>query len=361
MSTKPLLISYSSSNACEKVTWRCGTNIALIKHFGKRERQLPSNPSLSMTLSEIGIETTIEYEFIDATRYPGVHFSYEGVDNEIFTKRISSFIANLILDIPILSRLRMTITSRNTSANTDGIIMPSNVFSSLSLCLCSIEEKFEGSVSGNKDFFQKASYLARLGSGSACRSIYGGYAVWADSEEHPTFSNLYAQPFPFKVHATFQKMQDTLLIVSKERINLSNHAYHAIIKAHPDANSRFGQARKNFKLLLKALQTGEINVFIKVIEAEALSIDKLLKSTPDGKSALQPASEAIIEKITAFREETGIPVCFTFDINPNIHLLYPEAYKKDVHTFIKQELLSYCEEGALIFDKIGDKPERLNV
>jgi len=357
MSSKPLLISYSSSNACEKITWRCGTNIALIKHFGKRERQLPSNPSLSLTLSAIAIETTIEYEFIDSIRHPGVIFSYEGFNNEIFTKRVSSFINNLILDIPVLSRIRMTITSRNTSPNSQGIIMPSNIFSSLALCLCSIEERFEGSVTGNKDFFQKASYLARLGSGSSCRSVYGGYVVWADSEEHPTFSNLYGQPYPFEVHPTFQNIQDTVLIVSKERTNISNHDYHALIKAHPDATSRFGQARKNFKLLLKALQTGEINVFIKVIEVEALSINELLKSIPEGKSILLPASQAIIDKTIAFREETGIPVCFTFDIGPNIHLLYPEAYKKDVRSFITEQLLSHCDEGIVIYDTIGQGPE----
>jgi diphosphomevalonate decarboxylase len=360
MAGQPLLISYSSSNACNKITWRCGTNIALVKHFGKRERQLPSNPSLSMTLSNIGVETNIEYEFIEAIRFPGVHFSYEGVNNESFTKRVTSFIDNLILDIPILSRLRMTITSKNITPNTDGIIMPSNVFSSLSLCLCSIEEKLEGSVSGNKDFFQKASYLARLGSGGACRSVYGGYVIWGDSEEHPTFSNLYGQPFPFALHPTFQKMQDAVLVVSKSRGQISNHPFHAFIKSHPEAMNRFGQARKNFKLLLRALQFGEINVFIKVVEAEAMSISELLKTASDGDRILKPESTAIIEKIVAFREETGIPVCFTYDIGPNVHLLYPEAYKKDVGLFIQKNLLPHCEDGLVIYDTIGTEPILVN-
>lgn len=361
MSTKPLLISYSSSNACNKVTWRCGTNIALIKHFGKRERQLPSNPSLSMTLTDIAIETTIEYEFIEAIRFPGVHFTYEGVNSESFTKRIASFIDNLILDIPILSRVRMTIHSRNLTPHTEGIIMPSYVFSSLSLCLCSIEEKFEGSVSGNKDFFQKASYLSRLGSGGACRSIYGGFVVWGDTEEHPTFSNLHGAPYPFDVHPTFKNLQDAVLVVSTERQNISNQAYHTFIKSHADALIRFGQARKNFKLLLKALQTGEINVFIKVVEAEALSIHEILLSAPDGDKILTSESLAIIDKITAFRNDTGIPVCFTFDIGPNIHLLYPEAYKKDVNAFIEKQLTSHCVDGTVIYDKMGHEPTQIQV
>lgn len=359
MSTKPLLISYSSSNAYGKVTWRCGTNIALIKHFGKRERQLPSNPSLSLTLENIAIETTIEYEFIEAIRFPGVHFTYEGINNDSFNKRVSSFIDNLILDIPILSRLRMTIHSRNVTPHTEGIIMPSYVFSSLSLCLCSMEEKLEGSISGNKDFFQKASYLARLGSGGACRSVYGGYVIWGDTEEHPTFSNLYGAPYPFNVHPTFQNLQDTVLVVSTERKNISNQVFHSFIKSHPEALIRFGQARKNFKLLLKALQTGEINIFIKVIEAEAMSIHEILLSAPDGDKILTPDSKAIIDKTTAFRNDTGIPVCFTFDIGPNIHLLYPEAYKKDVHAFIEKHLTAHCENGTVIYDNMGHEPAQL--
>lgn len=250
----------------------------------------------------------------------------------------------------------MTISSKNITPGTDGIIMPSNVFSSLSLCLCSIEEKLEGSVSGNKDFTQKASYLARLGSGSACRSIYGGFVIWGDSEEHPTFSNLYGQPFPFQLHPTFQKMQDAILVVSKNREQISNHPFHTFIKAHPEAMSRFGQARKNFKLLMKALQFGEINIFIKVVEAEAMSISELLKTAPNGDRILKPESHAIIKKIVAFREETGVPVCFTYDISPNIHLLYPEAYKKDVEAFIQKSLIPHCEDGLVIYDRIGTEP-----
>jgi diphosphomevalonate decarboxylase len=361
MSSKPLILSYSSSSACGKVTWRCGSNIALIKHFGKRERQLPSNPSLSMSLSAIGIETTVEYEFIEAIRFPGIQFSFDGFHDENFNKRLTSFIDNLILDIPILSRLRMTVYSKNISPNSHGIIMPSNVFSSLSLCLCSIEEKLEGSVSGNKDFFQKASYLARLGSGSACRSVYGGYVIWGDSEEHATFSNLYGQPFPFEVHPTFQKMQDTVLVVSKDRAQTSNIVYHKLIKSHPEALNRFGQARKNFKLLLKALQYGEINIFIKVVEAEALSLSELLKSSSESFDFLKPNSRSIIDKVIAFREETGLPVCFTFDISPNVHLLYPEAYRKDVENFIRKDLLPLCEEEIAIFDTIGSGPVAIEV
>lgn len=359
MATQPLHISYSSSNACEKVTWRSGINVSLIKHYGKRERQLPSNPSLSLVLSDIGIETTVEYEFIEAIRFPGVQFTYEGLNNETFTKRIISFIDNLILDIPILSRLRMSITSRNLVPGTDGLIMPSNVFSSLSLCLCSIEEKLEGAVTGNKDFFQKASYLARLGSGSSCRSVYGGYVIWGESEEHATFSNLYGQPFPFPVHPTFQKMHDAVLIVSKKREYISNQPFNSYIKSHPEALNRFGQARKNFKLLMKALQFGEINVFLKVVEAETMSITELLKNAPGGDNILKPGSHAIIKEIIAFREETGIPVCYNYDINPNIHLLYPDAYKKDVESFVKKNLVQHCEDGLVIFDKIGAESSRI--
>jgi diphosphomevalonate decarboxylase len=74
---------------------------------------------------------------------------------------------------------------------------------------------------------------------------------------------------------------------------------------------------------------------------------------------LKPNSLELIGRIRRFREKSQIPVCFTIDAGPNIHLLYFQENEPDVKAFIDRELLLFCENGKWIDDRIGTGPERL--
>ncbi len=359
MSKQSFVISYSSSIGAGKVTWRSPYNIELVKHFGKREHNLPANPSLSISLSEACTETSIEYEFIEALNSAGVNCLLEGNDDATFTKCISAFIENVVIDIPILNRLRMNISSKRTLPYLSGGYSLASVFSSLALCLCSIEEKINGSITGTMDFYRKASYLARFGSGTACRSVYGGYVVWGDSDDYRDFSNLYAHPFPFEVHPIFQQMEYNILMVSPENKKITDLTETTMVKTHAYSSGRFDEARNNLSTLIRTLQSGDIDAFIKIVENEALSLHAFLISSLEEGILLKPESNAIIEKIRLFRRETQIPVCFTLDIGPNIHLLFPSAYKDQIASLVKNDLLSFCEGKKVFSDCIGKGPEQL--
>jgi diphosphomevalonate decarboxylase len=64
----------------------------------------------------------------------------------------------------------------------------------------------------------------------------------------------------------------------------------------------------------------------------------------------------MIERIRAFREDTKLPIFFTLDAGPNIHLLYPKKIAEKVKTFIDLELIELCENGKAIFDQVGKGP-----
>ncbi len=209
-------------------------------------------------------------------------------------------------------------------------------------------------------FFQNASYMARLGSGSACRSIYGGFVVWGEAEGNPGFSNLFAQPVSFQIDPVFKNLQDTILIVSSGKKKLSSREGHNLMKSHPYAIGRYEQARHNFSILMKSLQNGDIDKFISIVENEALSLHGLLFSSSGGNILLKPASLEIINKVVQFRRATDIPVCFTIDAGPNIHLIYPLIFKNKVTEFISNELLYYCEDSKYIDDHIGNGPEQID-
>ena len=68
---------------------------------------------------------------------------------------------------------------------------------------------------------------------------------------------------------------------------------------------------------------------------------------------MKPNTLEIINKIWEFRENTGLPVCFTLDAGANVHVLYPEKDSEQILEFIKNELVAYCQNGQYICDVIG--------
>ena len=74
---------------------------------------------------------------------------------------------------------------------------------------------------------------------------------------------------------------------------------------------------------------------------------------------MKPNTLRIIEAVRNFRNETQIPLCFTLDAGPNVHLLYPENAAEKVEDFIKSDLVTYCNQGRWIADHVGDGPKKL--
>jgi diphosphomevalonate decarboxylase len=232
--------------------------------------------------------------------------------------------------------------------------------SALALCLLSIEKKASGRSWEEDDFKRSASDLARQASGSACRSVYGGYAFWGRHEEVAGSDDRYAIPMPGRVNEAFTGIQDAILLVSSVKKSVSSRAGHGLMVRHPLAEARYAMAVKNAAELVKALGNGDMAAFIRITEQEALALHGLMMSSQEPFLLLQPNSISIIEKVWEFRRTSGIPVCFTIDAGPNIHLLYPGQYKNQVRAWINDELLNLLEDGKWIDDHIGAGPENLN-
>jgi diphosphomevalonate decarboxylase len=74
----------------------------------------------------------------------------------------------------------------------------------------------------------------------------------------------------------------------------------------------------------------------------------------------EPNTIQIVKAIRSFRHETGIPVCFTLDAGPNVHLLYPGRMREQVVEWISAELLNYCQDRQWIDDELGNGPRRIS-
>lgn len=349
---KEVIVPFEKENI---ITKRSPSNIALIKYWGKKDVQIPANPSLSFTLSKAYTETEIIYTTKTDDGRVEFEFFFEGKSNDLFKHKIEAFLQNIRVYFPFLSKLHLKISSKNSFPHSAGIASSASSMSALALCLCAIEQKHYGTLQNEADFLQKASFIARIGSGSAARSVFPYAATWGEFVENPVSSDEYASPLFFNLHPIFKNYRDAILIVSKKEKKVSSTVGHGLMQNHPFAKLRFEQAGKNLKTLLQALKSGNQDSFIEVVENEALSLHSLMMSSQPGFILLKAGTLQIIEKIKSYREKTGVKLCFTLDAGPNVHLLYSANDADKVEKFIKNQLLQYCENNFWLKDELNTR------
>jgi diphosphomevalonate decarboxylase len=359
---------YNSSVKKGSYTWSSPSNIALVKYWGKKKHQIPENPSISFTLNHCKTITTVSF----SKKETNTDFSFEvfldGEQKADFKPKIETFFKRVEEYLPFLKDYHFKIETSNTFPHSSGIASSASGMSALALCLMGIEEKL---ISANgvssvveelhvKDYFmKKASFLARLGSGSACRSLEGDIVVWGKHEAIEGSSDLFGLKYPYEVHQNFKNYQATILLVDKGEKQVSSTVGHNLMHGHPFAQERFKQADKNLLEMVSILKHGDLDKFIVLVESEALTLHAMMMTSMPYFILMKPNTLEIINKIWNFRQETGLRVCFTLDAGANVHVLYPFNEKDNVLEFIQNELVVYCQNGQYICDQIGFGAERI--
>ena len=344
------------------VCWRSPSNLAIIKYWGKYDRQLPRNPSISATLSNAFTKTELSYEPLDSdvkTKNVQLEFKFEGKEQKKFSDRIEQYLESLIPIFPFIKQLSFTVESENSFPHSSGIASSASAMSALALCLCSLEDRFFGTLSDDAEFDRKASYVARLGSGSACRSIFGHWAVWGQTAELPASNDEYAIGLKEDIHSSFRTMNDSILIISSEKKSVSSSQGHALMEDHQYADARYRQAKQRLHQLLPALRSGNWEVFGTIAENEALTLHGLMMSSSPSYMLLHPDSLAVMREVRNFRSEEKVPVYFSLDAGPNVHLLYPKSVENIVKPWIDSVLRHYCKDERVIYDQVGEGPEEI--
>lgn len=341
------------------VSWESPSNIALIKYWGKKGNQLPCNPSISMSLKNSLTRTKLTYK----PKGDGdqLSFLFEGKKQVLFEQRIAKFFESLHSQFEFLKDFQLSISSENTFPHSTGIASSASAMSSLALCLCSMEEEITGVQEEKAEFYRKASLIARLGSGSASRSVYGGFVTWGESNSFFKSSDEYAVPFLQYTHPVFQDFQDAILLVSSKKKEVSSSAGHQLMVNHPYATARFAQANSHFERMLGVLRSGNLEEFIEIMENEALSLHGLMMNSTPSFTLLKPNTLELIERIRSFRLSSHIPIGFTLDAGPNIHLMYPKSEKEKVVLFIDSDLSQFLENGKYIVDEKGEGPQKIKI
>ena len=343
-----------------QVSCSCPSNIALIKYWGKYAHQIPANPSISFTLNHCKTNTEIRF---NAHAPFGVKTFLAGELQQAFAEKIEKYFISIERYLPWILEGSFEIHTENTFPHSSGIASSASGFGAIARCLMTLDQIFVSAygqdIIGTDEITQKTSFLARLGSGSACRSLYDGLVVWGATPHVEGSSDLYAVPYPKEqVHPVFRDFNDWVLLIHEGQKSVSSSVGHSLMNTNPYAQRRFRAAKENFLPMKEILQSGDMEAFITLVEHEALTLHAMMMMSHPAFILMKTGTLEVIQKIGAFREETGLPLFFTLDAGANIHLLFPTSVDEAkggqaaITSFIEQSLLMHTQSGGIVKDQM---------
>ncbi|MDR7694833.1 diphosphomevalonate decarboxylase [Riemerella anatipestifer] len=334
-----------------QVSETCPSNIALIKYWGKYAQQIPANPSISFTLNNAKTTTNIVF---NANKPFGVKTYLAGKEETQFSSKIEKYFKTIESYLPWILSGSYEIRTKNTFPHSSGIASSASGFGAIAKCLMKIDEAFSKEATAHDFRLKKASFLARLGSGSACRSLYNGLVVWGETPEVEGSSDLFAVPYPTEeVAEVFRKFNDWVLLIHEGQKSVSSTVGHGLMNTNPYAERRFQEARENFIPLKEILKSGDLEKFITLVEHEALTLHAMMMMSEPAFILMKTGTLEVINKIWEFRKSTGLPLFFTLDAGANVHLLFPENQEAEkITAFIEKELLPHTQNGKVVKDSI---------
>lgn len=294
-------------------------NLALIKYWGQTnaERNLPANDSLSVNLS--GAQTRTEVRFTSALTDDDITLNGVAADAET-RKRVTAHLDRVraLAQIP----LRARVTSRNDFPAGAGIASSASAFAALSLAA--------SHAAGLKLDASALSRLARLGSGSACRSIPDGFAYWPTGPETEAYARQLAPPehWELRIITTYFRRTAPKMVTSLEG--------HRAAPTSPFYRARLAQLPQRLARARNALLDRDLETIGPLVEREAISLHAVaMTSQPVGHPEISgiyywaPETLAVIHAVQRWRRD-GVPVYFTLDAGASVHLLCEAATQPTV-------------------------------
>jgi diphosphomevalonate decarboxylase len=285
-----------------KVTAVANPNIAFIKYWGRTDPHLnlPANPSLSMNLGALKTVTTVEY-------YPDLVVDSVVIDNEPATARARSRVATHLDRIRDMARIgyRARVVSRNGFPAGTGLASSSAAFAALSLA---------ATRAANLDLDEaELSRLARMASGSACRSVPGGFSLWEGDSHETSFARQIAPP-------DYWDLRDVVAVVSYEHKAVSSYDGHGTAPSSPLYAARLASVPELLDTVHRGLTARCLEAIGPAVETDALAMHAVMMTSRPALLYWEPATVTVLHAVRAWRAD-GMPVYFTMDAGPNVHCL----------------------------------------
>jgi diphosphomevalonate decarboxylase len=282
-------------------------NIAFIKYWGNRDNtlRLPSNGSISMNLDGLYTRTTVSFQPslpFDELIINGHEVTGHGLDRISYILDIIRGMANI--------HERAEVMSENNFPAGAGIASSASAFAALALA---------GSTAAGLQLSEpELSRLARRGSGSASRSIPGGFVEWqVGTSDEDSFAVSIAEPAHWD-------LVDCVAIVSAAHKKTGSTEGHSIAWTSPLQAARVADAPRRLEICRKAVLERDFNAFAAIVELDSDMMHAVMMTSTPALHYWKPASVDVMNCVRQWRME-GIPVCYTVDAGPNIHVICPET------------------------------------
>jgi len=306
----------------KKTTVKSHPNIALIKYWGKKDPELniPSNPSLSFTLSKA--HTILSVEKNSTSTEDIFHLNNDKIDlskNKKLSKQIRLLKNYYQIDIPLFFE------SSNNFPMSAGIASSASAFSALT---CAFHAFKNGSQTlqndlENADKAKEISRLSRLGSGSACRSIYPAWSYWEEE---------YAIPLHPLEH---WPMHDSIVLFSEKPKAVSSSQGHLSAQTSPLFQQRMQTLPNRILQLKQSILDKNTLSFFQIIEEEALEMIEIMKTSKDKICYLNQHSLKFIENMLKIPYKNR-EFAFTFDAGANAHVISPNNTLDQLKFYLKK-------------------------
>lgn len=299
-----------------KTTAIAPANIAFLKYWGKRDAasRLPANSSFSMNLTNATTVTTVEF----SDEYTKDLVSFDG-------ESVSSHEAQRIVDhITVLrtlagSKKSARIVTKNSFPKGTGVASSASGFAALTVAA-------SGAL-GLTFRERELTILARRGSGSACRSIPDGFVVW---EKGASDDTSYARSI---APSTFWNLRDVLCIVDTSMKKVSTSEGHQQVSSSPLWEKRQQGIDRTLSCMLDAFHARDFVRFGQLVEDECLSMHAVMQTQIPPLHYWNDVTIELMKSISKWRED-GLPVYYTIDAGPNVHVLCEAKHEQQVVSLV---------------------------
>ena len=308
-------------------------NIAFIKYWGNRdhEARIPSNGSLSMNLGGLVTRTTVTFR----PDLPADRLILHG-------RHVQG--AALARVQAVLDRVRAwsamgwyaDVRSENNFPTGAGIASSASAFAALAVAAASAA----GLDASTRDL----SRLARWGSGSASRSVPAGFVEWhAGTTDEDSYAVSIAPPDHWA-------LADCVAIVSAAHKTVGSTQGHRLADTSPFQAARVADAPRRLRVCREAILQRDFEALADVIEADCHMMHAVMQTSQPPLFYWTPATLAVMQAVRGWRQQ-GVPVAYTIDAGPNVHVLCPQAEVEKVRAWLAdvpgvQEVLTALPGGA---------------
>ena len=313
-------------------------NIAFIKYWGNRDNTLriPMNGSISINLDGLFTRTTVSFQL----SLPHDELVINGHEVAGAGRERVSHILDVIRQLAKIHERAEVITENNFPSGA-GIASSAAAFAALALA---------GSKAAGLNLSeQELSRLARRGSGSAARSIPGGFVEWqAGGRDEDSFAFSIAP-------ANHWDLVDCIAIVSTTHKKTGSTEGHTLAPTSPLQAARIADAPRRLDLCRDAILHCDFDAFASIVELDSDMMHAVMMTSTPALHYWKPASLDVMNKVRGWRAE-GIPVCYTVDAGPNVHVICPESQAhvidkklRRIHG-VEEVLVARIGEGAKIVE-----------